>query len=52
MIYHTIRFVKYEIAKTSDWFGDLVSKDRLQIDARLDRVAIEAHFWNLAIFRR
>lgn len=49
MIYHTIIDVKYEIAKTPeylDWFGDLASKDRLQIDARLDRVAIEAHFGN------
>ena len=41
MIYHTIEFVKYEIAKESeylDWFSDLASMDRLQIDARLDRV--------------
>jgi putative addiction module killer protein len=47
MIYHTIKFVKYELAKTPeylDWFDGLASKDRLQIDARLDRVAIEAHF--------
>lgn len=39
--------MRYEIAKTLeylDWFRDLASKDQLQIDARLDRVAIEAHF--------
>jgi putative addiction module killer protein len=37
----------YDLAKTSEylkWFDCLASKERLQVDARLDRLALEGHF--------
>lgn len=39
--------MRYEIVKALEylkWFESQPSKDRLQIDARLDRLSIEGHF--------
>jgi len=39
--------VAYDLAKTGEylkWFESLASKERLQVDARLDRLAVEGHF--------
>lgn len=37
----------YDLAKTGEylkWFESLANKEKLQVDARLDRLAVEGHF--------